>query len=346
MNITKGWKFPPMRQTISNVFWRKPVHQDVALTELSIKPGQKVHFEKVEYMVDAFVEDIVPQCIEEVYKLHEEIRTLKEANSCKKQITERCDHAIKVVHGLQQKVVEMDNLRDHIYDEDLDDFDLRIQPTKTKINNAIIHFLGTTPSRLLLPETPESPRSLKARDLLSFLSDEEHASNSNQNGNCSDQCTSEEKFQEITLKELKQVDFDKYEEAETSLDKLNRDLVDLHALINNLHKVVQEQGEVVDGIAENIESAEENIAEGTKSLKKSAIIKAAMFPVVGAVVGGVVGGPLGFAVGLKLGSVTSCIGVAGVTGTVLGYQGGKVLKKQQNKTEESKKQDGAIQNES
>ena len=45
-----------------------------------------------------------------------------------------------------------------------------------------------------------------------------------------------------------------------------------------------------------------------------------MFPVVGAVVGGVIGGPIGLMAGMKVGSLAGGVAMAGVAGTVVGYQ--------------------------
>lgn len=112
-------------------------------------------------------------------------------------------------------------------------------------------------------------------------------------------------------------------------EKLRKDIVDLNTVMNDFSSIVHDQGEMVDDISSNVEKAEKNIKEGTSQLRKATILKAAMFPVLGAVVGGAIGGPIGMVAGFKLGSVTTGLAAAGVTGTVIGYQGGKALKKRQ-----------------
>ncbi|XP_039247493.2 syntaxin-17-like [Styela clava] len=112
-------------------------------------------------------------------------------------------------------------------------------------------------------------------------------------------------------------------------DKLRKDIVDLNTVMNDFSSLVHDQGKMVDDISSNIEDAETNINEGKSQLRKATILKAAMFPILGAVVGGAVGGPIGMVAGFKLGSVTTGLAAAGVTGTIIGYQGGKALKKRQ-----------------
>ena len=51
-------------------------------------------------------------------------------------------------------------------------------------------------------------------------------------------------------------------------------------------------------------------------------MKAAIFPLAGAVVGGLVGGPIGLLAGFKVAGVAAAVG-----GGVIGYQGGKLIKK-------------------
>ena len=52
-----------------------------------------------------------------------------------------------------------------------------------------------------------------------------------------------------------------------------------------------------------------------------------MIPVAGAVVGGLIGGPIGLIAGFKMAGVAAAVG-----GGVLGYQGGKVLKRKRDES--------------
>lgn len=56
-------------------------------------------------------------------------------------------------------------------------------------------------------------------------------------------------------------------------------------------------------------------------------LKAAMIPVAGAVVGGLIGGPIGLIAGFKMAGVAAAVG-----GGLLGYQGGKMVKRQRDQS--------------
>ena len=71
--------------------------------------------------------------------------------------------------------MEFDKLRTIIIDCDKDDFDLCVGPAKMKLSAAIEYFLqvsGTSTESLPPPLSPSTHRSHKAKDLLSYLSDE------------------------------------------------------------------------------------------------------------------------------------------------------------------------------
>lgn len=84
------------------------------------------------------------------------------------------------------------------------------------------------------------------------------------------------------------------EDALVSWDSLNQGLVELNELIHDFSTLVH-----------------------------ASKLKAAAYPIVGAAVGGLVGGPVGLAVGLKAGAAIA------VGGGVLGFVGGKYMKKKQ-----------------
>ncbi|XP_050418691.1 syntaxin-17-like [Patella vulgata] len=117
-------------------------------------------------------------------------------------------------------------------------------------------------------------------------------------------------------------------ETVASWEHLQEDLVDLNTMIHQYSAVVQEQEEKVDTIEDKIETAYTGVQQGTSSLGQAAKYKAAIFPVAGAVIGGVLGGPIGLVAGLKLG------GAAAVSGGVVGFFGGRYLKKRQDKVTE------------
>ena len=72
---------------------------------------------------------------------------------------------------------ELNKLRALLIETDKDDFDLRICPAKAKLNSAIEHFLESSCSSSgdTYPQWSQSSkhRSCKAKDLLSYLPEEE-----------------------------------------------------------------------------------------------------------------------------------------------------------------------------
>lgn len=94
-----------------------------------------------------------------------------------------------LLQGLKTHLLEIDKLENHICDVDYDDFDLRVDPAKQKLKDAASHLLRTNGHIMstdscnqhtvdFTDSTEEPPvRSPKARDLLSFLSDETHNQN-------------------------------------------------------------------------------------------------------------------------------------------------------------------------
>jgi len=87
--------------------------------------------------------------------------------------------------------------------------------------------------------------------------------------------------------------------------------------------VTQEQGTAVNNIEEHVETALENVKEGEKTLAKAAKLKTVLYPITGALLGTCIGGPIGLLAGLKIG------GLAALGGTVLGFTGGRAVKKWQ-----------------
>lgn len=107
------------------------------------------------------------------------------------------------------------------------------------------------------------------------------------------------------------------------MERLENDIHGVNEIFTDLAQLVHVQGEAVTTIENNIETAHENVIAGESQLAKAAKYKAGMYPLIGAVVGTCVGGPIGALAGLKIGSV------AAVTGTIIGFTGGKMVKDKQ-----------------
>lgn len=111
------------------------------------------------------------------------------------------------------------------------------------------------------------------------------------------------------------------EEYVRSWEKLQNDIEGLHSIYADLHELTMAQGELVDNIDDNVSNAAESVTQGNLNLKRALMYKATTYPLLGAALGTLVGGPVGLLIGLKAG------GCAAVGGGLLGFVGGKFLKK-------------------
>lgn len=120
-----------------------------------------------------------------------------------------------------------------------------------------------------------------------------------------------------------EVENEEYRARAEAMEQLERDAQGVNELFHDLGNLIHAQGAAVDTIEENIDTTHENVIAGEKQLAKAAKYKAGMYPLMGAVVGTCLGGPIGALAGLKIG------GLAAVTGSVLGFTGGRMIKSKQ-----------------
>ncbi|XP_078489555.1 syntaxin-17-like [Ciona intestinalis] len=329
-------RLPPVRQTISNVLWRSNKKDqecfDINGLNVKITNDTKLSFEKVEHFVDDFIEVFVPEKLDGLYRINNEIKTAHRLEN-NEELSCKYSEADEIVQCLRKKVLDVERVRVLLLEEEIDDFDLRVHPAKIKVRQAIVDFMKSSKTKPVNMDTNHTTynathcRSPNARDLMSFLSSD--------NEQCSEiQSTSFTEMSDIDIAISEQDTMEVLHLNDDGInieavERLNQDLMELHALMNDLHTAVHSQGETVDTIADHIEDASDNVEKGKQQLKKATLLKAAMFPVLGAVIGGAVGGPIGFVAGMKVGSITGGVAMAGVTGTVIGYQSGKYVKKKQ-----------------
>jgi syntaxin 17 len=105
-----------------------------------------------------------------------------------------------------------------------------------------------------------------------------------------------------------------------SWQQLQTDFEDLNHIFRDFSQMVHEQKELVNEVEQHVETAAVNVEEGNKILAKAAKMKSAAYPMFGALIGGCMAGPIGMVAGLKLGAL------AGLSGGILGFTGGKLLK--------------------
>lgn len=103
--------------------------------------------------------------------------------------------------------------------------------------------------------------------------------------------------------------------------QLERDFHDLSGVYKQVQTLVGQQAEPIAQVTENVESTQICVEQGTQHLRQALKYQKAAYPLLGAVIGTCVAGPVGFLVGIKTG------GLLALSGGVLGYTGGKVLKK-------------------
>lgn len=131
-----------------------------------------------------------------------------------------------------------------------------------------------------------------------------------------------EKFADLILNDfqLMENDIQQKEDCLKSWENLQEEVQDLHELFVKFEEIIKVQAEPVSIVEQNIETASENVSGGLTFLRKAEKFKTAWYPLAGAVIGGCVAGPIGLITGLKIG------GLAVLSGTAVGFTGGKILK--------------------
>lgn len=106
-----------------------------------------------------------------------------------------------------------------------------------------------------------------------------------------------------------------------SWETLQDEVQDLHEIFVKFQQVIDTQKDTVNTIDKNVEAVALNVETGTATLANAERLKTVWYPIVGAVIGGCIAGPIGLVTGLKVG------GLAFLSGTALGFTGGRILKK-------------------
>lgn len=103
---------------------------------------------------------------------------------------------------------------------------------------------------------------------------------------------------------------------------LEKEFQDLSGIFKQVSQMVHEQAEPVARVAQNVEETEIAVEQGTSHLRTALKYQKAAYPLMGAIIGTCVAGPLGMLAGMKTG------GLLALGGGVLGFTGGKILKKE------------------
>jgi len=257
----------------------------------------KLSFKRFELPVQRFSKTALPLYLTLLNKHQEDISKFR----CNKEwdrVRRETLNAQRTVSQLQAAVREVDEVREHLTTEEAKEFDRQIKPHKRKAEDAIKRFTDICYTANGIEEiTPETREPAQSHGGLQLQYKEEFLP------------------EEIEVEQRK-AQLETYE-------NLQQDISDLQELFVNFSENVHAQAEMVDEIEENVEIAQENVNEGERILSKAAKLKTALYPLTGALIGTCIGGPIGLVAGLKFGSM------AAIGGTVLGYTGGKVVKKWQ-----------------
>lgn len=107
------------------------------------------------------------------------------------------------------------------------------------------------------------------------------------------------------------------------VESLEKEFQDLSGVFKQVSQMVHQQAEPVARIAQNVEVTEVAVEQGTQHLRTALKYQKAAYPLMGAIIGTCVAGPLGLLAGMKTG------GLLALGGGMLGFTGGKILKKEE-----------------
>ncbi|XP_061929807.1 syntaxin-17 [Apis cerana] len=208
----------------------------------------------------------------------------------------------RIIKQLKELLYQMDTLRAHVLDSDINQFDKLTANARMSILNAIKEYMEL---ELNLPMSPES--SINEDQANSYPLDNTY----------------------IQLQKEQQ-DLQHQEACLHAWNTLQGDIHQLHQLFVDFNKIVDDQKELVNSAEDDIVETNINVKEGEKFLEKAARYKVAMYPLAGAVIGSCIGGPIGLLAGLKVGGLTA-IGCG-----ILGFTGASILKKKEIEMQKSK----------
>ena len=187
-------------------------------------------------------------------------------------------NAARVINELKNLLLEMEDLRDRVKDEEVAKFDAVTNKPRQEAIECIQEFVEL---KLRSPSKSSSTRSSGACDNdgdVIFVTDAGIP-------------TLQSDFQ-LNDHQLKA-----REEVLRECEELRQNVEDLQGMFYNLHGQVAEQAPSVQVVHDNVEEAEVQIEQGSLQLQKALKYKKAMYPLCGALLGSCVGGPVGMIAG-------------------------------------------------
>lgn len=227
-------------------------------------------------------------------------------------------NAIRLIKQMKTLIVAMSELRSQILERERDEFDARI-PLKDEALKEIQSFLGkqncVTHTKVIKFFVSLLAMELRPPETIQPYYEEDS----------------------VNVDELQPIQacfqLNEYQlKARTAMlnevVQLEKDFQDMLGIYKQVQTMVHEQGESINQVERNIESTQIAVAEGTQHLRTALKYQKAAYPLLGAVIGTCVLGPFGLIAGMKTGTLLA------LGGGMLGYTGGKVLKKDVNSSEQ------------
>lgn len=267
----------------------------------------KLSFKRLQYALKQVVEVAIPLHVRLLKEHNENIEILK--RECK-DLELRCEQvkATKTVQLLKADLYELERLNHQLREEDSELFNNFIRNSTKDAIEILALFMDLHANIFTpLPETDDTASSNIFPPLVCYDDEQNNIDVAQDAANLES-----EQVQVVKSK------FD-------SLNFLQKELLEINALIKQFSRFVFRQKENVDSIEENVIQTSENVLIGTEYLKKASDYKAATLPIAGAVIGGLILGPVGALAGFKIFGSIACL----ASGSVLGYGAGLKLKKRQ-----------------
>lgn len=244
-------------------------------------PGEKIPYKMAEISARRFAQDGVPHSLGLLRNHKTNIEKSLALHDWEKIQREEIN-AARVIKELKNLLLEMEDLRDRVRDEDVEKFDSVTNPARRDAIECIQEFVEL---KLRSPSKSSSSR------------------NSTYYGDPVPDVVGVTEAGIPTLQSDFQLNDHQLRARENVLrecEELRQNVEDLQGMFYTLNGQVLEQAESVQVVHDNVEVSEVQIQEGATQLQKALKYKKAMYPICGALLGSCVGGPVGMIAGKPL----------------------------------------------
>lgn len=241
-------------------------------------PGQKLPYKMAEISARRFVQDAVPHSLGLLRNHKTNIEKSLALHDWEKIQREEIN-ASRVIKELKNLLLEMEDLRERIRDEDIDKFDAVTNRARRDAIECIQEFV-----ELKLRSPSKSSSSTRSSTQYDPVPDVIMVTEAGIP-------TLQSDFQ-LNVSQLRA-----RENVLRECEELRQNVEDLQGMFYGLHGEVVEQSVGVEHVHDNVEEADVQLQEGATQLQKALKYKKAMYPLCGALLGSCVGGPVGMIAG-------------------------------------------------